>query len=182
MESDASEQSWEDDPLEDPEVGAAYNAEMNRRQQLLEERRQTMDWCRCLKCCPVEFAQTSLDVTCCQEITEVKATCQEYLSFGAARPYSCITEHPAFNIQCLYDRHLQNVAHLYQIREFSGRRGTDRNMHMRYTAYKSFTTWIYGRLGYRNRVAVPQCVLKAIRRKYPDENDNYTGFREPDPQ
>lgn len=47
----------------------------------------------------------------------------------------------------------------------------------RYAAYCQFTWWVHNRLGRYLRKVIPACVVKTIRRTYPREDGNYTGFR-----
>ena len=51
---------------------------------------------------------------------------------------------------------------------------------MRLAAYRQFTWWTYNRLGKGNRRVIPYCVVWAIRREYPEESGNYTGFKDAD--
>lgn len=44
----------------------------------------------------------------------------------------------------------------------------------RYTAYKEFVWWIWGRLGRFRRVRLPCCVVARIREEFPSAT--YTGF------
>lgn len=47
-------------------------------------------------------------------------------------------------------------------------------------AYRQFCLWAHQgqRLGKHNRKVLPACVVSAIRKKYPEENEDYTGFQE----
>ena len=46
----------------------------------------------------------------------------------------------------------------------------------RFTAYRQYIMWHWGKLGYGNRKVIPSCVVRKIREKFPDPNNNYTGF------
>ena len=48
----------------------------------------------------------------------------------------------------------------------------------RYTAYRNLVLWAWGWLGKKNRVALPSCVLAAIRNVFPSEDGNYKGHEE----
>ena len=55
-------------------------------------------------------------------------------------------------------------------------RGSLPNNTLRYGSYRMITNWIHGKLGWKNRKVLPSCIVKYIRRTYPDENEDYTGF------
>ncbi|XP_071846719.1 uncharacterized protein [Apostichopus japonicus] len=57
-----------------------------------------------------------------------------------------------------------------------GNRGEEPNKANRHAAYRQFVLWHYGRLGNRNRRAVPSCVVWRIRSTFPDPHDNYVGY------
>ena len=48
----------------------------------------------------------------------------------------------------------------------------------RLAAYRQFTYWIYGKLGKKNRIPIPSCVVKAVRHQYPEEDGIYEGYHE----
>lgn len=50
----------------------------------------------------------------------------------------------------------------------------DQNKKYRYTAYKEFVWWIWGRLGRFRRIRLPCCVEARIREEFPSAT--YTGF------
>ena len=47
----------------------------------------------------------------------------------------------------------------------------------RFAAYKSYTYWIYGKLGRNNHRVVPACAVTAIRARFP-EDGRYEDFYE----
>ena len=49
----------------------------------------------------------------------------------------------------------------------------------RLTAYRQFVCWMRKgeKLGKGNRAVIPSCAVLAIRNRFPEPNDNYTGFR-----
>lgn len=44
-------------------------------------------------------------------------------------------------------------------------------------AYKDYIKLKHGQLKYGHRVEIPACVLKFIRKSFPDANDEYMGFK-----
>lgn len=57
----------------------------------------------------------------------------------------------------------------------------DSNINKRFLAYKTYIKWINAghKIGYKNRVVIPSCVVNAIRQTWPEENDMYIGFKAP---
>ena len=49
----------------------------------------------------------------------------------------------------------------------------------RHVAYRQVVRWCWGYLGKHNRVPLPSCVMKEIRRAYPDPDGDYKGFKYP---
>lgn len=174
--ADNSDESWQGESEEDEEMGREMDQELARRANVLQERLANGNWCRCGECFPVLHAESAFDVTCCQESEDAIALCLENGEFDDPQPYRCVTHHPMFYGQCLYERNLTNSAHLYRM-EGVDQRGVDRNTRMRYTAYRTYTTWVHGYLGRRNRREIPQCVMARIRRRFSAEQ--YKGFRQP---
>lgn len=170
-----SEESWADDILEDPERGRALDAELARRAHLLETRKKTGEWCTCGYCFPVgEDTVSAFDVTCCQEDETVRDICQENELFKDKVKYPCVTQHPAFYHLVLYERKLISIAAMDKEEEKEDEDDEDdeeegipllSRQQLRCLAYKGYGIWVL-QLEYGRRV--PQCVHKAIRRKFPD--------------
>ncbi|CAJ0927014.1 unnamed protein product [Ranitomeya imitator] len=47
----------------------------------------------------------------------------------------------------------------------------------RKTAYRAFTAWIHGFLGKGNRRPIPSCVVKLVCEEFPEEHQEYMGFK-----
>ena len=50
----------------------------------------------------------------------------------------------------------------------------------RLAAYRQFTWCVHGVLGKKNRRVIPACVVKAIRKEFPEESGFYEGFKAPE--
>ena len=48
----------------------------------------------------------------------------------------------------------------------------------RYYMYTSYVSYMYGVLGRRTRVRLPECITAGIRRLAPDPDSQYLGFRD----
>ena len=75
---------------------------------------------------PAVHAESSFDVTCCQESDTSKAVCGQNNLFVDDKEYQCINGHPLFFHFCLYAMHLEHIAHLYKM-EDDAMRALDRN-------------------------------------------------------
>ncbi|CAJ0927020.1 unnamed protein product [Ranitomeya imitator] len=51
------------------------------------------------------------------------------------------------------------------------------NSKKRKTAYRAFTAWIHGFLGKGNRRPIPSCVVKLVCEEFPEEHQEYMGFK-----
>ncbi|KAL1431484.1 hypothetical protein MTO96_002255 [Rhipicephalus appendiculatus] len=49
----------------------------------------------------------------------------------------------------------------------------------RFTVYRQFVWWSYGKLDQRNRVVIPSCAVHRIRKEFPTRDDHYTGYLDP---
>ena len=50
------------------------------------------------------------------------------------------------------------------------------NTNYRFSVYKQYISWIYGRLGKLIRQVIPSCVVWAIRKKYPSDDAECVPF------
>ena len=46
----------------------------------------------------------------------------------------------------------------------------------RNASYRFFVLWMWGKLGYGNRVVVPSCCVKKIRQQFPSPDGRYKGY------
>jgi len=169
--AESGSDSWDDEPtvsMAEDDALATLNEE---RAAVLRSRTVTGDWCKCEKCYPVRFAKSHNDVTCCQETEGCEELCWE--------PQLNLN-YLGFYYHCLDLRYMQNATHVFQCTNLPSHASyRERQQRLRQTAYQSFTAWAHGRLGEKNRIPIPHCVLKAVREKFPDIGDTYVGFQEP---
>ena len=52
------------------------------------------------------------------------------------------------------------------------------NRSLRFAAYKQFIWWIFQHLGKGNRLAIPSCVVRSIRKLFPEADGQFTRFKE----
>ena len=88
-------------------------------------------------------------------------------------------EHPLFENHCLTEHNLdlamQSTADLLNY-PFD----PSNNACWRLTAYRQYIMWVWGKLGIRNRKVIPSFIVWKIRVRFPDLNENYTGFLDTD--
>lgn len=172
---------WSD--LEEMDAAEMFNIDMEQAENrnTLRERKRRGRWCKCGgNCFPPSHPKTHMDVQCCTEFCHVTDKLVQNAQFGDAAVYRCITDHAAFKIICQYDDMAEGLRHLFTTDR--NKPGANMNRKNRYTVYRLYTAWIHGKLGYQNRKPIPSCVTKAIRAKYPADNDvDYRGFEDVDP-
>ena len=169
---------WSEEEQEDLQEAQQFDDELERRAADLAARRARGDWCQCTMCFPVGHANSLSDVTCSHESDAALVLCAHNKEFRDANPYNCITHHPSFYHFCLYEHHLRNLRQVYNRAGYNPQGATE-NEKLRFTAYCSYTVWVHGYLGRRNRREVPQCVMKIIRGRFPDPAAHYRGFQQP---
>lgn len=99
--------------------------------------------------------------------------------YGQQAPYTCICDHPGFQLNCLHWEVLDVAWNQYK-----GQYGRDayenENKFKRYRhiAYRQLASLLFGRVGRYNRYILPSCAVASIRRQFPNDNqDAYTGFQ-----
>ena len=115
---------------------------------------QKPSWCKCGKC--YEEADPE-DRVCCKNNKKNH-------------------EHPSFEKVCL-DRHTLEVA-LVNNCDWLNMPKIYTPAKFRNTAYRQYILWFHGKLGYKNRRRIPSCIKWYIRRRYPEPDGNYVGYKE----
>ncbi|XP_075538750.1 P2X purinoceptor 7-like [Dermacentor variabilis] len=118
--------------------------------------------CDCRLC---EHMPTALEQVCCRDVPQVVAE----------SPEACITQHEEFRSVSLSPAVLGAL--YWELQENGVVVDGEVHRKYRFLAYRLFSRWIWKRLGRRNRVVLPACVVSAIRRKFPSAE--YVGFRYP---
>lgn len=127
------------------------------------------EWCSCGNC---KKMPKDVENLCCKEIDEVRDR------FLTGSQIQCVIEHPFFEPTCCNEYALQLSYNLMQkIKRMEIRR--ENNDRYRWTAYKNFVYTVYGKLEPEMRKVNPSCVVNAVRRKFPEETEMYTGFQQP---
>jgi hypothetical protein len=89
------------------------------------------------------------------------------------------TEHGPGILQYLSDeyvgRFIDDDGQIYE--EFAEGRNVVTNKNIRCVAYSIFTALKHGVVGRKKRIKLPHCVECGIRTNYPDDNNNYVGFK-----
>ncbi|XP_074544533.1 P2X purinoceptor 7 [Halichoeres trimaculatus] len=128
------------------------------------------EWCTCGEC---RAMPTEVENVCCKELNAVQNRCREL-----PEEPRCMTLHPGLEPVCLNIYSLQNALNIYQA-DHGPLEAKGRSVRARYLAYRSFVSWCWGYLGKDNRVVIPSCVVLRIQKEYPDEEEEYTGFKPP---
>ncbi|XP_077111158.1 uncharacterized protein LOC143767024 [Ranitomeya variabilis] len=129
-----------------------------------ENRIGTVDWCQCGKCVPMP---TNMESICCREISNA----EEYLG-----NINCLTDHEYFTTFCEREATV-NILVTTVCLDSHPPQNKIVNSLKRKTAYRAFTAWIHGLLGKGNRRPIPPCVVKLVREAFPDDKEEYMGFK-----
>lgn len=122
-----------------------------------------MDWCCCLMC---SHDTSIVEKVCCKS--------PKILSDEQFGNESCITGTATFHSICL-DKDVLEVA-LEGWNDLQGDSRTYDNKNYRFIAYRQFILWCHGRVGRKNRIPLPNCVLRKIREVFPDPDNIYVPF------
>ncbi|CAH3185335.1 unnamed protein product [Porites evermanni] len=138
------------------------------------------DWCTCGKC-EHELLTNISECYCCKELEG----CVESLSsklvledLEKGQESCCVTEHPGFRPVCLEKWSLRLAGGKYRTkaREYYKKTGSE-GRYLRSIAYREFTRLVHGHLG-KTRIPLPACVYTAIRKAFPNvEDEPLTGFQ-----
>ena len=125
-------------------------------------------WCLCGNCPSMPTAKEAI---CCKEISEATDKMGSNV---------CITIHPSFNLVCLDREVLRTALVAMSDVRFDRYAEPIQPRTFRLAAYRQFTWWIHSRLGRSVRRIIPACAVAEIRRSFPEETGQYTGFQEAD--
>ncbi|XP_057291685.1 P2X purinoceptor 7-like [Hydractinia symbiolongicarpus] len=93
---------------------------------------------------------------------------------------TCITLHKVCNILCLNRTVLEtaSIRHRRYQNNFKDIKSFQ-NKQLRFSAYRQYTAWVhcYETLEKGCRVVIPACVVKKIRKSFPEKDGKYTGFK-----
>ncbi|XP_049274594.1 P2X purinoceptor 7-like [Rhipicephalus sanguineus] len=115
--------------------------------------------CTCGECRPAHRDEN----VCCRQVPAVRG-----LMNGLGS--NCITHHTLFPLLCLVGDLLEINRRQLEFYNPTYLEHADRNRALRYTAYRLFVWWVWGRLGRGNRQPLPGCVLHRIRSTFPSAN------------
>ncbi|KAH7986795.1 hypothetical protein HPB52_024724 [Rhipicephalus sanguineus] len=117
---------------------------------------------RCKASVPLGLPRLDENV-CCRQVPAVRG-----LMNGLGS--NCITHHTLFPLLCLVGDLLEINRRQLEFYNPTYLEHADRNRALRYTAYRLFVWWVWGRLGRGNRQPLPGCVLHRIRSTFPSAN------------
>lgn len=139
----------------------------------------TQEKCRCGNCGEMPSA---VERKCCMQESHAKTCFQQAdVESGYNPKRDCILCSNLLVFHLLGTVNLQLA--WFRHRRLQGYTGNDLlfqhmdNTNYRYYAYRSYIDFIHGYLGPRRRKVIPACVVTHIRSKWPDENGQYTGFK-----
>ncbi|KAM5141728.1 uncharacterized protein ACMZJ9_015429 isoform 2-T2 [Mantella aurantiaca] len=119
------------------------------------------DWCVCGNCRPM---LTNFESVCCHNVDNA----DRFFTGGK----HCVTMAEEFHDRCLNERILRYLLECDNItkkKDFE----KDRNRCLRKAAFRSYTRMVHGFCGKKKRIAVPSCVVWAIRNAFPEPDGRY---------
>ncbi len=122
-------------------------------------------WCQCGICVDQD---KSANRHCCQEVQALKT-----LANGSS--VGCITLHPGFEPVVL-NRYVLELTY-NQYKHLYGQIDMPLDRRWRHLCYRNLVMWVWGRLGKRNRKALPSCILKVVRDRFPSVTGEYKGHK-----
>ncbi|XP_071941818.1 uncharacterized protein [Antedon mediterranea] len=145
-------------------------------------------WCTCGFCTPMA---TEDECVCCNEVQQTLSLLERERPTTTPMEKDddlllrCITSH------CDLEAHLNTSvlttffrSHRHNWKQFPKPRGLHgqlNNEQYRLVAYRVVLQWILQgeKLGYKNRMVLPACLVKKIREKFPSPDGTYKGFSWP---
>ena len=133
------------------------------------------DWCQCGYNC--SDMNSHREKVCCREMNACKVKLKDGTKYYKKSAFSCITEHPGFERNCLYWEVLENAWLSYK-QHYGNNAYQNQNDHKRYRhiAYRQLARFIFGIVGRQNHYVLPSCAVTAIRRTFPNPDNQYTGY------
>lgn len=131
-------------------------------------------FCQCGCCYDFQGIPSVVEQRCCASEDLLAAY------FSDHKPGSCILNTREMGI-VLSAENAQLA--WYRERQYMGYRGQQlcfdlmTNTNYRYHAYRSYISYMHGRLGPRNRRVIPACVVAKIRSLWPSEDGTYVGYK-----
>ncbi|XP_069812026.1 uncharacterized protein [Dendropsophus ebraccatus] len=124
-------------------------------------------WCHCGNCI---LLPTTEECICCRDVHMATMKLEEDDTI------SCITDHNMFVETCLNKAQL-TICEMYRC--FGNTHTAPmENRNFRKAAYRMFTMWVHGYLGPKKRRPIPACAVNKVRQAFPEENQEYVGFRQ----
>ena len=87
---------------------------------------------------------------------------------------NCITKSQDFSLVCLQEPVLETT--LTAIHHLKGDSHEQCNHSYGFAAYKQYIWWVYGRIGRGNWKVVRSSIIKAIQRRFSENNEDYVHF------
>jgi hypothetical protein len=165
----ATQKPYQYEPRYETEEGPQ---DIDNTEAMGNNRKEGLNWCKC-GCCVLMSSEA--ECHCCQDSTIISNRIEPNTT--------CIVHHSSFenviiNIEVLNTARHHMILHEKDVIKKKIYMKTN-NRIWRHVAYKQFVYWInsWVTLGKNNRKVIPSCVVHVIRETFPDEENNYTGFK-----
>lgn len=118
------------------------------------------------------------EIVCCVELGEVLERLDDgIVHYGCTAQYTCITEHPALEANCLRWDVLEVAWLAYKQHYGPAAYESNRNhKRLRHVAYRQLARFLFGIVGKHNRYVLPSRAVSKIRETFPAPDQVYTQF------
>ena len=150
---------FDDDPV--PTEEDLKERELNSKPPL-----DVSTWCICNRCSNMPSQVESI---CCHHYESVKSK--------ISNENRCILDEESLKNILTKDILMINLLSLKDNGFVKFKGSIPPNALYRHMGYRAFTYYYHGIQARRKRIPIPSCVVNYIRKEYPCQNEDYTGFR-----
>lgn len=142
----------------------------------------------CSKCTTYVGHCCMLDPDCVKKVQQLSSgVCEEFLdenwelkTSSFQKEVTCVTQIDELRNIVLHPTNLFSTLVLWANNSYQSYPDIEKleSNQLRFASYKNVTYYLRGPLKQKNRKPLPKCVVGLIRARFPDPNNDYTGFQD----